>query len=114
MRRPAPARRGSGPSAFSVLLQGRVAEVPHRRVVVRDALDVLGLDQRGLVPQPRHRRREGRDVVVDLGERLAAAAARGQQGGLVDRRDRKSTRLNSSHVEISYAVFCLKKKKEYN
>src|SRR5438874_9431061 len=27
------------------------------------------------------------------------------------RADRKSTRLNSSHVEISYAVFCLKKKK---
>src|SRR5690625_5681388 len=27
-------------------------------------------------------------------------------------RDRKSTRLNSSHVAISYAVFCLKKKKE--
>src|SRR5690349_23955595 len=26
--------------------------------------------------------------------------------------DRKSTRLNSSHVEISYAVFCLKKKKQ--
>src|SRR6266496_2705182 len=29
----------------------------------------------------------------------------------VDGQDRKSTRLNSSHVEISYAVFCLKKKK---
>src|SRR5690349_22616420 len=28
------------------------------------------------------------------------------------RGDRKSTRLNSSHVEISYAVFCLKKKKQ--
>src|SRR5690349_23422443 len=28
--------------------------------------------------------------------------------------DRKSTRLNSSHVEISYAVFCLKKKKQMN
>src|SRR5207253_8540677 len=28
-----------------------------------------------------------------------------------DSRDRKSTRLNSSHVAISYAVFCLKKKK---
>src|SRR5258705_6478830 len=28
------------------------------------------------------------------------------------RRDRKSTRLNSSHLGISYAVFCLKKKKE--
>src|SRR5690349_23020354 len=30
------------------------------------------------------------------------------------RPDRKSTRLNSSHVEISYAVFCLKKKKKKN
>src|SRR5690554_7677461 len=29
-------------------------------------------------------------------------------------RDRKSTRLNSSHVRISYAVFCLKKKKEHH
>src|SRR5690606_41884301 len=29
-------------------------------------------------------------------------------------RDRKSTRLNSSHVKISYAVFCLKKKKQNN
>src|SRR5690242_20948356 len=28
--------------------------------------------------------------------------------------DRKSTRLNSSHMSISYAVFCLKKKKKYN
>src|SRR5690606_42082594 len=31
---------------------------------------------------------------------------------LRSRGDRKSTRLNSSHVKISYAVFCLKKKKE--
>src|SRR5690606_42097569 len=30
---------------------------------------------------------------------------------VVDPEDRKSTRLNSSHVKISYAVFCLKKKK---
>src|SRR5258707_10105625 len=29
-------------------------------------------------------------------------------------RDRKSTRLNSSHANISYAVFCLKKKKQYS
>src|SRR5699024_12178572 len=32
------------------------------------------------------------------------------QPTIVGRRDRKSTRLNSSHVSISYAVFCLKKK----
>src|SRR2546427_5727916 len=31
---------------------------------------------------------------------------------LASRRDRKSTRLNSSHSQISYAVFCLKKKKK--
>src|SRR5690242_21601287 len=34
---------------------------------------------------------------------------RSHRGG---RRDRKSTRLNSSHMSISYAVFCLKKKKK--
>src|SRR2546422_1673169 len=39
---------------------------------------------------------------------LAAAAA-----GLVACQDRKSTRLNSSHGYISYAVFCLKKKKKH-
>src|SRR3712207_7833950 len=33
-------------------------------------------------------------------------------GGLLRRLDRKSTRLNSSHANISYAVFCLKKKKK--
>src|SRR5438445_12731574 len=32
--------------------------------------------------------------------------------GLAERVDRKSTRLNSSHANISYAVFCLKKKKK--
>src|SRR5215469_7704275 len=40
-----------------------------------------------------------------LGETGLAGAAR-----LLSWADRKSTRLNSSHVEISYAVFCLKKK----
>src|SRR2546421_9129498 len=34
-----------------------------------------------------------------------------QQTDLFHERDRKSTRLNSSHDQISYAVFCLKKKK---
>src|SRR5436305_2413256 len=35
---------------------------------------------------------------------------RGSGTVVTGRRDRKSTRLNSSHVRISYAVFCLKKK----
>src|SRR5689334_23547014 len=34
--------------------------------------------------------------------------------GIADTSDRKSTRLNSSHSSISYAVFCLKKKKKKN
>src|SRR2546430_11310517 len=45
----------------------------------------------------------GGSAIVDL-------APRGQ--GTEAGRDRKSTRLNSSHSQISYAVFCLKKKKK--
>src|SRR5256885_12246454 len=43
----------------------------------------------------------------ETGRGGADACAPGSSG-----RDRKSTRLNSSHLVISYAVFCLKKKKE--
>src|SRR2546430_7384830 len=42
---------------------------------------------------------------------LAVAAADFNGDGWPDLLDRKSTRLNSSHSQISYAVFCLKKKK---
>src|SRR5207302_7645177 len=60
-----------------------------------------------------------RDELVRRGVGHAAVWGRGVdtrlfQPGRRDagwRRDRKSTRLNSSHVKISYAVFCLKKKK---
>src|SRR2546427_4162237 len=44
--------------------------------------------------------------------RGTAARTRGRTRGRPGRRDRKSTRLNSSHSQISYAVFCLKKKKK--
>src|SRR2546426_4214402 len=51
-----------------------------------------------------------------LGVRLARRHSREDRDPLVRRgleeRDRKSTRLNSSHLVISYAVFCLKKKKK--
>src|SRR5439155_19392369 len=49
------------------------------------------------------------------GQLEAARGPQGEGGALVGRKDeildRKSTRLNSSHVAISYAVFCLKKKR---
>src|SRR5258707_8891068 len=47
-------------------------------------------------------------ALVDAG----AFTARGVKAP-ASTRDRKSTRLNSSHANISYAVFCLKKKKKY-
>src|SRR5690606_42014136 len=51
---------------------------------------------------------------LDIGGRLAAVTARAYnthqpEGRYIHLLDRKSTRLNSSHVKISYAVFCLKK-----
>src|SRR5205814_8754100 len=44
-------------------------------------------------------------------EQAAAATKLPPNSEAVARRDRKSIRLNSSHVSISYAVFCLKKKR---
>src|SRR2546428_6218788 len=47
-----------------------------------------------------------------LVERLTARVQRLELASWTRRSDRKSTRLNSSHDQISYAVFCLKKKKK--
>src|SRR5947208_9701132 len=56
--------------------------------------------------------RRSSDLRRDLGgHRDARPDARTRDGERLDRQDRKSTRLNSSHQIISYAVFCLKKKK---
>src|SRR2546430_7000547 len=56
-------------------------------------------------------RHERRLAAGDPGLLLARAPAR-QGADRRGQRDRKSTRLNSSHSQISYAVFCLKKKKK--
>src|SRR5947199_5959209 len=60
------------------------------------------------------RSRRPRHAVLPLGTRARiplAGAPLERRTARVDRhRDRKSTRLNSSHLGISYAVFCLKKK----
>src|SRR5256885_7287557 len=57
----------------------------------------------------RGKQREGARPVVQLGG--DAAGQRQAVEGAGAPADRKSTRLNSSHLVISYAVFCLKKKK---
>src|SRR5256885_9492893 len=48
---------------------------------------------------------------IEQGQRLQRGV-HGGHGVQIVRTDRKSTRLNSSHLVISYAVFCLKKKKK--
>src|SRR2546427_7092219 len=57
-----------------------------------------------------------RDILEQLGGQLERVAAllRGEfpLHEVHEEEDRKSTRLNSSHSQISYAVFCLKKKKK--
>src|SRR5690606_39830063 len=60
-----------------------------------------------------HRSRDGQEVLRPQSGPDRLALYRQELSALLFRagsRDRKSTRLNSSHVKISYAVFCLKKK----
>src|SRR5690349_22936320 len=73
---------------------GGFQALPNQRGCLKLLERQLGL-RMDLVPQRDH-------FSADLGENL------------LEFLDRKSTRLNSSHVEISYAVFCLKKKKKTN
>src|SRR2546426_9082993 len=69
-------------------------------------------------PRDRHLRagsRSGGDgvrIASELAARRLPVNGRGVAASAVRPRDRKSTRLNSSHLVISYAVFCLKKKKK--
>src|SRR2546427_2891520 len=60
-------------------------------------------------PRDAEERCERQVGLTDLGDRrVPGAVKRGRRDD--EDRDRKSTRLNSSHSQISYAVFCLKKK----
>src|SRR3712207_8834332 len=73
---------------------------------LHDALPIYGGGQRAEDPEPQQR--VARQVQAeDVAQRDVEGAHLGEGEG----EDRKSTRLNSSHANISYAVFCLKKKK---
>src|SRR3712207_7500802 len=74
--------------------------VPRRARARGDNLQLRARRRPARGDDRRHRRAPGRARAGRLLGRLAAIAA-----------DRKSTRLNSSHANISYAVFCLKKKR---
>src|SRR2546427_947007 len=89
---------------FRSRASGRVGREPVTHVVALDA----GFLQRGHLGQLRAAFGGG----VAQGAQLARLDLGHAGGGVGDHQDRKSTRLNSSHSQISYAVFCLKKKKK--
>ena len=103
---------GSGLSAAvrDDLLQSIREEAERLSRYVGDLLDMTRLEGGALVA--RRDWLDARDVL-----RAAVERVKRRMGGrkvawdFPDKVDRKSTRLNSSHVVISYAVFCLKKKR---
>src|SRR6266540_5263095 len=92
------ARQGDLLRAATELAQARVRGVRHLDRARGPAGDAVGVEGEHLVGQRRQDARAHRAVHSRVLRRH----------GL----DRKSTRLNSSHITISYAVFCLKKKKK--
>src|SRR5207253_5946830 len=87
-RHSCPTRRSSDLAEAGIVERDRIDQ--GRRLLATDRVPVRDVD-RGATRDPV-------DVAGRTGTRSVAS------------RDRKSTRLNSSHVAISYAVFCLKKK----
>src|SRR5207249_6284642 len=65
--------------------------------------------QGATLEEARENLREAVELILEANRELAERSLVGKEA---TREDRKSTRLNSSHVSISYAVFCLKKKKK--
>src|SRR2546430_12058930 len=63
--------------------------------------------------EPIPRRCTSPRLCADTSRGLRRSKTTKSQSGSVLCKDRKSTRLNSSHSQISYAVFCLKKKKSH-
>src|SRR2546430_16340207 len=74
---------------------------------LHDALPILvAVDEHLIIVTLRDQKRR---IVVGMG--WTSRPPRWSNPGHTSQSDRKSTRLNSSHSQISYAVFCLKKKK---
>src|SRR5256885_8010808 len=92
-------RRPPRSTLFPYTTLFRSVEAVEHAIAVRVCRTALGIDARA-------GRRAGALV-----ETVEHAIAVGVGGAALGVEDRKSTRLNSSHLGISYAVFCLKKKK---
>src|SRR5690606_42071878 len=102
-RRAAPRRLRSFPARRSSDLRGRVWSGAQARD--RGLVDELGGLGDALADAARRAELAEGDYRVRYVEKEPSAFARFLEG-MSSTRDRKSTRLNSSHVKISYAVFC--------
>src|SRR2546426_11938047 len=99
---------------YGVPINGREApEADHLHAQAVLVLQLLRRHQRALYDRAVRHNREIAPFARESGlaERDHEVGPGVRQGQTRARRDRKSTRLNSSHLVISYAVFCLKKKK---
>src|SRR4249919_4083384 len=105
---------------FCLVFQCEAVSVPVMRRVLGDTLRGLGVDEESVydillaateactnVLTHGGRKVRGYEVVTSLGAVGCQVEVADEGTGLASE-DRKSTRLNSSHVKISYAVFCLK------
>src|SRR5207249_10124817 len=100
------------PSSSSILSFKHPTTTDLYTLSLHDALPIFRRDvlRPGSGARPASLDRQVRPVEQRLRARLRDGAERPPRRGVHRSRDRKSTRLNSSHVSISYAVFCLKKK----
>src|SRR5690606_5254368 len=103
-------RAGADPAELVRAADRLLSALPRAKEPSYLSLAMLDLIERAEREATRERR-----TAVSIGDVLNALSQeiRGPRGELLSSFgiDRKSTRLNSSHVKISYAVFCLKKKK---
>src|SRR5690625_5454678 len=99
------------PAAFAVSNVNRRAEHEIAAQFLNAPLDLIlaGGTNQFLPEEEGGEREDGRDITAEMQER--GFSYFDDIGRISETEDRKSTRLNSSHVAISYAVFCLKKKK---
>src|SRR3712207_4038388 len=107
----------SEPDLQTVGRAGTLADA--RRAILETAPDVVVLDHQlpdgdgvASIEELRALREHLTFVVLtaSTSDSVLVAAVHAGASGFVSKTDRKSTRLNSSHANISYAVFCLKKK----
>src|SRR5256885_6624061 len=95
-----------GPKAGEVLVEIKATGICHT-----DAYTLDGFDSEGIFPSILGH--EGAGIVREMGTGVTSVRPGDHVIPLYTPEDRKSTRLNSSHLVISYAVFCLKKNNNY-